>query len=213
MDRSISRTFAATLVLSSAIIGIHGVSAKAAEQVTAPTELVQHLDGSLLDVMRNAKQLGFNGRFAKLEPLLRRDFNIRLMTQVAVGSGWNDLSSEQQGQLVQAFGQYIAATYADRFDGYSGERFVETGERPWGNGALVETQLVKADGEPVALSYVTRETDGNWQVIDVFLTGTISELATKRSEFAAVFREHGYDGLLQSLHDKVAQIARQSQVG
>ena len=187
--------------------------ALAAEADAPQVQLVKHLDGTLLDVMRNAKQLGFKGRYAKLEPLVQQVFDVRLMTQVAVGSGWNELTDDQRAELVKAFGQFIAATYADRFDGYSGEKFVESGQRPYGTGTLVQTQLVKSDGEPVALDYVTHENDGNWQVVDVYMTGTISELATRRSEFSAVFHRAGYEGLLQSLQEKVAQIKHQSEVG
>ena len=187
--------------------------AVAIEPSSPPTELVKSLDGSLLDVMQNARTLGFKGRFAKLEPIVRRTFNVPLMTQVAVGSGWSELTADQQQQLTEAFTRFITATYAERFDGWSGEKFVETGEKPLGSGTLVETQILRTDDEPVALNYVTRQSGGNWQVVDVFLTGTISELATRRSEFSAVFRRAGFDGLLQSLHDKVAEIERQAQVG
>ncbi|HLY58967.1 MAG TPA: ABC transporter substrate-binding protein [Stellaceae bacterium] len=202
--RTLGRLAAGAFLLSAV------APAFAAEPDAAPIEVVKHLDGTLLDVMQNAKQLGYKGRYAKIEPLVRRDFNVRMMTQIAVGSGWSGLTPAQQDALTEAFGRFIAATYAERFDGYSGERFVETGARPFGSGQLVETKLVKSDGSPVDLSYVTRQSDGNWQVVDIFMTGTISELATRRSEFSAVFRRAGYDGLLQSLNDKVAQIERQS---
>jgi phospholipid transport system substrate-binding protein len=186
--------------------------ASAAQPDSAPAAVVRHLDQSLLEVMQNAKTLGFKGRSDRLAPLVNQVFNIRLMTQVAVGSGWSDLTPDQQDRLTAAFGRFITATYADRFDGYSGETFVETGERPFGNGTLVDTKLVKSDGSPVTLSYVTRENDGNWQVVDVFMTGTISELATRRSEFSAVYRTTGYDGLLQRLNEKAAQIEQQARL-
>jgi phospholipid transport system substrate-binding protein len=195
------------------LVALSGTAIPVEAAPSAPTDVVRHLDSSLLDVMQNAKQLGFKGRYARLDPLVRETFNIRLMTEIAVGSGWSTLTEEQQNRLADAFGSFIAATYADRFDGYSGEKFQETGERPYGAGTLVETKLVRTDGEePVTLDYVTRQTDGDWRVVDVFLTGTISELAQRRSEFSSVFRTQGYDGLLQRLQDKTQQIARQAQL-
>lgn len=207
-----SARFLARLVVSATLVSA-AVPALAVELAPAPADVVRQLDATLLDVMQHAKQLGYKGRLARLEPFVRQAFNVPLMTQIAVGSGWSDLTPEQRQALSDAFGRFIAATYADRFDGYSGERFVETGTRPFGSGQLVETKLVKSDGDPVEISYVTRESDGNWQVVDVFLTGTISELATRRSEFSAVFRRAGYDGLLQTLTDKVAQLEHQATVG
>jgi phospholipid transport system substrate-binding protein len=188
------------------LVGFAAVpAARATETVGAPDAVVTTLDQSLIDVMRHAEQLGYRGRYARLEPVVRESFDIGYMTRIAVGPGWATLTPDQQGQLSRAFGQFITATYARRFDGYSGERFETLGEKPIGPATLVQTRLVKSDGEPVALNYVTRQNDGRWQVVDVFLTGTISELAQRRSEFTAVFQSGGFDGLLTLLQRKVAQ--------
>lgn len=183
-----------------------GGPARADEPPATPAALVDRFDQALLDCMRDAKTLGFKGRYDRLEPVVGQVFNVPLMTRIAVGAGWSGLTADQQQALTRAFGQFITATYAARFDGYAGEQFVADGTRPLAGGVLVETRLVKPDGQPVALDYAARQIDGHWQVVDVFLTGTISELATRRSEFSAVFERSGYDGLLQTLQAKVAQI-------
>jgi len=185
----------------------------AADPVTGgdPVVTVGGLDQSLLDVMQHASQLGYNGRYQKLAPVVSQVFDLPYMTKLAVGANWSTLSKDQQSRLVTAFGEFITATYAHRFDGYSGEKFETTGSRPLGSSTLVETRLIKSDGEPVTLNYVTRQQqDGHWQVVDVFLTGTISELATRRSEFSAVFQRDGFDGLLATLQQKTFQIASTS---
>jgi phospholipid transport system substrate-binding protein len=178
-----------------------------------PSMVVSGLNGNLLAVMQNAQKLGYKGRYAALEPVVRQVFDVPYMTRIAVGSGWSTLSADEQAQLTDAFRKFITATYARRFDGYSGEKFVTDGARPVGDATLVATRLIKSDGEPVALNYLTREDQqhaGHWQVVDIYLTGTISEMATRRSEFASVFRRSGYDGLLRVLQQKVAQIESDS---
>jgi phospholipid transport system substrate-binding protein len=188
------------------MVGLGTVGAARAEETSAqPQATVTQLDQSLLEVMRHAKQLGYDGRYSALEPVVRQTFDVPYMTRIAVGPGWSSLSEDQQNQLSDAFGKFITATYARRFDGYSGENFQTLGEKPLGPAVMVQTQLVKSDGEPIALNYVTHETGGRWQVVDVFLTGTISELAQRRSEFSAVFQHAGFDGLLSSLLKKIAQ--------
>jgi len=177
--------------------------------VSDPGTVVSGLNGNLLAIMQNAQKLGYRGRYAALEPVVRQVFDVGYMTRMAIGSGWSTLSADQQTQLTDAFRKFITATYARRFDGYSGERFVTDGVRPQGDTALVATRLIKSDGDPVVLNYVThqgQDQDGRWQVVDIYLTGTISEMATRRSEFASVFRRSGYDGLLQVLQQKVVQI-------
>lgn len=201
--RSLCRLAIAALVGSAGIATGH--AAFAVETLGPPGAVVNSLDQSLIDVMRQAKQLGYNGRYAKLEPVLRQAFDIRYMTQLAVGPGWSTLSQDQQDRLADAFGKFITATYARRFDGYSGERFETLGEKPIGQATMVQTRLVKSNGEAIALNYVARQNGGHWQVVDVYLTGTISELAQRRSEFSAVFQRAGYDGLLAALQQKAAQ--------
>jgi phospholipid transport system substrate-binding protein len=187
-------------------------AAHATEASGQPDTVITGLDQSLLDVMQHAKQLGYVGRYAKLEPVVRQVFDIRYMTRVAVGTSWSALSQDQQDQLSGAFGKFITATYARRFDGYSGETFETLGSKPLGPAILVLTRLVKSDGEPIALNYVTHANDGRWQVVDIFLTGTISELAQRRSEFSAVFQQAGFDGLMSSLLKKIAQAESEAQL-
>jgi len=196
-----------------AIAGVAPGIAAPAVSATDPSTVVNSLNGNLLAIMQNAQKLGYKGRYAALEPVVRQVFDVPYMTRIAVGSGWSALSADQQAQLTDAFGKFITATYARRFDGYSGEKFVTDGARPLGDSTLVTTRLIKSDGEPVVLNYLTRQDagqDGRWQVVDIYLTGTISEMATRRSEFASVFRRSGYDGLLQILQQKVSQIETES---
>ena len=177
-----------------------------------PEAVITGLDQSLLDVMQHAKQLGYDGRYARLTPVVQQDFDVGFMTRIAVGPGWSTLSQDQQGQLTAAFGKFITATYARRFDGYGGETFETLGNKPIGQATLVQTRLVKTNGEQITLNYVTRESGGRWQVVDVYLTGTISELAQRHSEFSAVFQRSGFDGLLKTLLQKVAQAEAEGRV-
>ena len=193
-----------------AIVGLAGAAGAPPARAGEAGTLVTSLDQSLLDTMQHAGQLGYDGRYAKLEPVVQRNFDIPYMTRIAVGPGWTGLSEAQQKQLSDAFGRFITATYARRFNGYSGEKFETVAERPIGQATLVQTRLVKSNGEPVALNYVARQNDGHWQIIDIYLTGTISELAQRRSEFTAVFQRAGYDGLLAALQQKTANEAHLS---
>jgi len=168
---------------------------------------VAKLDDGLLSVMKNADKLGYDGRFAALQPIVASSFDVPTMTRIAVGSAWTSFSSDQQAALTDAFRRFITATYARRFDGYAGERFDLKGEHPSGVGVLVSTELVRPSDGPVALNYLVRQTDGQWRVVDVFLTGTISELATRRSEFASVLARNGYEGLKTLLESKAMQMA------
>ena len=72
---------------------------------------------------------------------------------------------------------------------------------------MVETTILKSDGEPVQINYLFRkQADGVWQVIDVYLAGAISQLAQMRSEFSEPLQKGGVDALIQVLDQKVEQL-------
>ena len=177
---------------------------------TGGTETVRSLYSTLLSTMQNGPALGAQGRYARLAPVVRRLFDIPLMTRLAVGPEWAGLSEAQRQQVTQAFERYIAAIYAERFDSYSGEQLQVTGEQSSPGGTVITSRIVKSDGEPVNINYLMRDNGGVWQIADVYLDGTISELATRRSEFAAILRTRGINGLIETLNTKAAALTAQA---
>ena len=173
----------------------------------SPDATVASFYDTLLATMKDGTKLGFKGRSERLEPAIKTAFDLPLMTRLMVGPPWTSVSPEQRDQLVAAFSDFSIATYASRFDDYSGERFeVDPKTSQTNNGMIVRTKLVKSDGEPVQIDYLMRENGNGWQIIDVYLSGTISELATRRSEFSSVMRRGGAEALVDALQKKTAQL-------
>ncbi|HVP88652.1 MAG TPA: ABC transporter substrate-binding protein [Casimicrobiaceae bacterium] len=155
---------------------------------------------ALLDVMKQADRLGIDGRFQKLAPMIGATFDLAAMTRIAVGPDWSAFSPAQQEELVASFTRMTIATYANRFDGYSGERFeVEPTTEERSTGRVVRTKLIPSSGEAVSLNYLMRGSGENWRIVDVYLTGTISELATRRAEFSSILKNGGAAALIESL--------------
>ena len=171
-------------------------------------DTVQTLYASLLGTMKNGSTLGESGRFAQLEPVIRRSFDLPVMARLSVGPAWAGLSAAQQQQVTDSYGRYISAIYADRFDNYAGQRLQVTGERPTPNGVVVTSRIVKSNGEPVEIDYLMRQEAGTWQIADIYVDGTISEVATRRSEFGAILRSQGIDGLIEALNRKADVLTR-----
>jgi phospholipid transport system substrate-binding protein len=213
MNRSTARAqrrpalFGITLSLALAALAIGIPSQRALAINTGGIETVRSLYDTLLATMRNGPALGARGRYAQIEPMVRRVFDIPFMTRLAVGPEWAGLNEAQRQQVSQAFERYIAAIYAERFDSYSGERLQITGEQPSAGGTIITSQIVKSNGQPVNINYLVRQNGGVWQIADVYLDGTISELATRRSEFAAILRTQGINGLIETLNTKANALA------
>jgi len=170
-------------------------------------DTVRSFYDTLLATMRNGPALGPRGRYAQIEPIVRRVFDIPFMTRLAVGPDWAALTEAQRQQVSQAFERYITAIYAERFDRYGGERLQVLGEQQSAGGTIITSQIIKSNGQPVNINYLMRQNGGMWQIADVYLDGTISELATRRSEFAAILRTQGINGLIETLNTKANSLA------
>jgi phospholipid transport system substrate-binding protein len=189
--------------LSLALSLILGVLAgRTAALAANPQDSVRGFYDTLLTTMKNGPTLGQSGRYARLAPVVDRVFDVRSMTRLAIGPSWATLPPTRQ-QQIDAFRHYVAATYADRFDGYSGQQLQVTGERPYNADVIVQTKIVKSDGDTTTLDYLMHENQGLWQISDVYLDGTISQLAIQRSEFYSILRREGVDGLVMALNRKV----------
>ena len=201
----ISRRF--LMVATAAIVFAPPFAAHAADNGAVAT--VSAFYDTLLQAMKGGKQLGFAGRRDLLTPAVTRAFDLPLMTRITVGPQWASLSADDQKKLIQAFSDYSVATYANRFDDYSGDKFnVSPQAAPsTGSDVIVHSKLVPGSGDPVELDYLMRRTGGTWKIVDVYLSGTISQLAAQRSEFTAVLRKGGAAALIQSLHEKAVQLA------
>jgi phospholipid transport system substrate-binding protein len=210
MEFMMTSIFHRAVLSAMAVLLALGIATSAGAAPASPgaAEPVRGFYDVLLRTMKQGERLGQDERYAALEPVVRRSFDIPYMTRMAVGSSWSTLSDAKRQELTEAFGRYITATWAGRFDSYSGEQLEVDGERPYGAAVLVDTRIVKPDGEPVTINYLMRRDGDAWRIGDVYLTGTISELATRRAEFSSVLRSEGVDGLIDALNRKAPVAAR-----
>lgn len=189
-------------------------NAAAATTDAAAAAPVTRLHDTLIEIMKNAGTLGFEGRRQTLEPVLSQVFDFPTMAQAAVGQYWGQMNESERKELLAVFEEFSIATYASRFDGYSGQRFETLGEEPAPRNAVwVKTQLVlpsdsdNPDGRLINLNYLVHDFGSEgWRIVDVYLGGAVSEMATKRSEYVSVIRREGVSGLLETLATKTRSL-------
>jgi phospholipid transport system substrate-binding protein len=129
--------------------------------------------------MKNGRTLGRSGCFEQVIP---RCFDIAAMARLSAGRPGLVYAKVQRGQVIDSFGRYISAIFADRFDSYAGQKLEVTGEQPAPSGVMVKSQIIKANGEPVTVDYKMRRNGDSWLISEIYLDGVISEVATRRSE-------------------------------
>ncbi len=167
---------------------------------------LERFHNGISSVLKASSGLDFQGRTNLLCPVLEQAMAIKRQSARAVGArAWNTWSQDQRDAYAAYYRDYLCASYADRFDADVGQTFHIVGERPGPRGSLLLLTEVRVPGtQPVAINYVMQEINGRWGIIDLFLDGTISEVALRRSEFAAVLRDQGYDALITAIAEKTA---------
>ena len=160
----------------------------------------------LLDSMKHAKTVDVNGRYKMLAPVVDATFDFSTMTKMTVGPDWDTMSDADRKSLTAAFRRMTIANYASNFDGYSGENFVvdpKVQERA--GDKIVSSQMTAPGKAPIPFVYRMTKTPLGWKVIDVFLNGYVSEVATRRADFASTLKAGGASALtakLNALTDK-----------
>ena len=173
------------------------------------TASIDALHAGLLGVMKNAEVLGYEGRERELATVIPEYFDIDFMAKKSLGRHWKSANPEARQRYLDSFARFMVANYAGRFDGFSGQSFHSESEEDARLGTkIVKARLANPEGEDVALDYRLREIDGRWKIIDVYLDGTVSELALRRSEFMTIVKREDIDALLVALDEKIAKLAQ-----
>jgi phospholipid transport system substrate-binding protein len=193
--------------LALSAVSAMAAAAPARADATEPAAIVQSLYDALLATMKDGEKLGFDGRYQKLEPVIHKVFDIATMCKIAMGGYWTTLTTDKKNAVLVAFDKYSVSTYASRFKADKGVKFQVGQTKPVPNERkMVETKIIKPDGEPVDINYLFRKNPDGWQVIDVYLAGAISQLTQMRSEFSEPLQKGGVDALIQVLDQKVEQL-------
>ena len=182
------------------------------DSISTPSEIVKLLNTGLLSIMKGGEELGFLGRLDTITPVVEQTFDIQYLSASTIGKTiWKSWTKDQKLTYVSMFERFLTANYASQFKSFSGQNFeilnTKTGPK---STILVETQISRPNKEPVALTYLTRVRQGKTGIIDIFLAGTISEAARRRSEFSTIYQEHGFSGLIDMLENQIIALTKGS---
>jgi len=177
-----------------------------AQALSPAASHIQAYYQQLLPTIRLAGQLSVQERDRRFGPAIRSAFDLGTMTRLAVGPAWSSFSGSQQAAVREAFARFLIADYASQINDYSGQSFVvepETNRETRGGGEVVKTQLIQPGGRTVQINYLVR----GGKIVDVYFNGTVSDLATRRDEFASILAGGGgADALVKALQARTARL-------
>jgi phospholipid transport system substrate-binding protein len=172
--------------------------------IDTPTQVVEKLHASLLTVMKEAEKLGYQGRYDRLNPVITASFDFPFIARVVVGRYWDGFSDEEKAKFVEIFTRLSIATYAGRFDGYSGERFEVVSSKETRRGRIVvRSVLIKPEGDEIKLDYILHKNGNQWNVINVVANG-VSDLSLKRTDYTTFLKKKGFKSFIDKLNEKIS---------
>ena len=176
-----------------------------ASDVESARKPIEALYAVLVECLKNADALGLEGRRDKIAPAVAATYDLPFMAEKILGRHWRALAEADQARWTKTFGNLTVSTYAERMTGFTGQVFEVLRVEPSQRGtAVVYSQVVTPKEAPIAINYRMRPDGGSWRIIDVYLNGTVSELALRRSEYAAVLQRDGFEKLVASIDEKIA---------
>ena len=178
-----------------------------AKETQTPRQVVDALQDALIDVMKQASSLGYQGRYDRLLPVVEATHDLAGIARLSLSRHWKSLSAEQQKRFAERFRVLSVARYAGRFDGYSGETFEVVGEEKDRTTDVVRSNLVKANGEkiPFVFQLRTRAKQGP-RILNITADG-VSDLATKQAEYARIMDASGFEALMATVEEQIRKQA------
>jgi phospholipid transport system substrate-binding protein len=174
---------------------------------TSARQVVEDFQNVLIDSMKQGQDLGFKGRYDKLDVAVKKSHDLPKITRIVVGKQWEELSPDQQNKLEQVFSQLIVSLYAHNFKSYGGETFSFISEEETGRGGVViHSNLHVPNDKDIKFDYMMKKKDDDWQIINIIADG-VSDLALKRSEYTSVLSKEGFDALIAKITEKIDSYA------
>ncbi|MBV8032513.1 MAG: ABC transporter substrate-binding protein [Betaproteobacteria bacterium] len=171
-----------------------------------PDQLVQAVTNDVLAAIKSDKQLaaGDKQKALKLaEEKVIPHVDFEEATRLAVGRAWQQASPDQRQQLVSEFRSMLVRTYSNAIQAYEGQtlKVLPSRGKQADDDTTVRTQFMRAGGKPLPIDFQMHKTAQGWKIYDIVVEG-VSLVLTYRSEFDAVVKQSGIDGLLKRLAQK-----------
>ena len=190
-------------VMLAAVLSVAGAARAAVNDAAI---FINQLGIQAIKTLR-ATDLTLDQREAKFRSLLSRGFDLHFMGRFVLGRYWRAATADQKSDYLTLYGEYLLQTYTARLGGYTDDSFTVTGARQASEkDVVVSTRLVRPSGLVIAADWRVRVFDGKFRIIDVMVEG-ISMAVTQRSEFAAVVRRDGIEGLLAILRARTTKFS------
>jgi len=175
-----------------------------------PSQTINNLNAALLQSMKRGSELGYEGRYRLLSPVIKDSFALSQTARMVAGGYWKTFSEEERNVYLKTYSEWTVATYAGRFDDYSGEQFKLISESALDRDtATVSSKLIESNRDEVEFNYQLHRMEGAWRIVDVRIL-EVSQLALTKAQFVSILGLKGFKGLISLLNGKIKDLSHRN---
>jgi phospholipid transport system substrate-binding protein len=128
------------------------------------------------------------------------------IARIVLGKHARRVDADALDEFTGEFRRLLVRTYASSLMAYEGGRIdvSQAAQASRKGRATVNMRIYRADGAPIEISFLAHNRRGPWLVYDIRIEG-ISLVTNYRSEFSAIMRSEGVEGLIQTLKNRNRQ--------
>lgn len=170
-----------------------------------PTAVVRDTAERVLDSLRSdrARYQDDHALFQLVREVVFPRLDRERTAQWVLGANWRTATPAQREQFIAEFSDLLLRTYGTALRQYDSEKLnYLPAQAPAGaDRVTVRTEIIRPDGPKVSVDYLLTNRSGEWKVYDVIIEN-VSLVVTYRSEYSAIIKRDGMDGLLKQLADR-----------
>ena len=136
---------------------------------------------------------------AMIDDVVKNSYDLEKMGKIIIGIDWKQMDTKTQKEFINVFKRFISVNYFRRFNKINELDFEHQTVKVIGEKFKLARVILTADNEKLKIDYLLGFKNEKWKIFDVLLDGSISEVATKKSDFKKIIKEEGVSGLVKNL--------------
>ena len=136
---------------------------------------------------------------AMIDDVVKNSYDLEKMGKIIIGIDWKQMDTKTQKEFINVFKRFISVNYFRRFNKINELDFEHQTVTDIEDKFKLARVILTADNEKFKIDYLLGFKNEKWKIFDVLLDGSISEVATKKSDFKKIIKEEGVSGLVKNL--------------
>ena len=182
-----------TCLIISIFIGFHSET-KSESKVLAG---VNELHESLIKISNKTIN---SDNLALIDDVVKNSYDLEKMGKIIIGVDWKQMDTKSKKEFINVFKRFISVNYFRRFNKINELDFEHQTITDIEDKFKLARVILTVDNEKFKIDYLLGFKNEKWKIFDVLLDGSISEVATKKSDFKKIIKEEGVNGLVKNLH-------------